>query len=78
MSNSALFKKMKAYTGVSPLEYITSVRLKKATEFLKDDTMTVADVCFAVGFNTHSFFTACFKKKYNMTPKQWRDRYKNK
>lgn len=78
MSTSTLFKKMKAYTGTAPLEYINGVRLKRAAELLLDDSMSVADVCFAVGFNTHSFFTSCFKRKYGMTPRQWRESSRRK
>ena len=74
LSSSSLYKKMKEYSGLSPMEYVMKVRLHKAVELLKDDSMSVQEVAMAVGFNTHSFFSECFKREFNMTPRQWRTR----
>ena len=72
LSPSTLYKKMKDYAGISPMEYVMKVRLHRAVELLKDDTMSVQEVAQAVGFNTHSFFSECFKREFGMTPRQWR------
>lgn len=74
LSSSSLYKKMKEYAGLSPMEYVMKVRLHRAVELLKDDSMSVQEVAMAVGFNTHSFFSECFKREFNMTPRQWRTR----
>ena len=72
MSPSSLYKKMKEYSGLSPMEYVMKVRLHRAVELLKDDSVSVQEVASAVGFNTHSFFSECFKREFGMTPRQWR------
>lgn len=72
LSPSTLYKKMKEYADISPMEYVMKMRLHKAVELLKDDMMSVQDVASAVGFNTHSFFSECFKREFGMTPRQWR------
>ena len=72
LSPSTLYKKMKDYAGISPMEYVMKVRLHRAVELLKDDSMSVQEVAQAVGFNTHSFFSECFKREFGMTPRQWR------
>ena len=72
LSSSSLYKKMKEYADISPMEYVMKVRLHRAVELLKDDSMSVQEVAMAVGFNTHSFFSECFKREFGMTPRQWR------
>ena len=74
LSPSTLYKKMKDYADVSPMEYVMKVRLHRAVELLKDDSVSVQEVAQAVGFNTHSFFSECFKREFGMTPRQWRNR----
>jgi YesN/AraC family two-component response regulator len=72
LSPSTLYKKMKDYADVSPMEYVMKVRLHRAVELLKDDSVSVQEVAQSVGFNTHSFFSECFKREFGMTPRQWR------
>ena len=72
LSSSSLYKKMKEYADISPMEYVMKVRLHRAVELLKDDSISVQEVAIAVGFNTHSFFSECFKREFGMTPRQWR------
>jgi len=72
LSPSSLYKKMKEYADISPMEYVMKVRLHRAVELLKDDSMSVQEVAQSVGFNTHSFFSECFKREFGMTPRQWR------
>ena len=74
MSPSSLYNKMKEYADISPMEYVMKMRLHKAVELLKDDSISVQEVALAVGFNTHSFFSECFKREFGMTPRQWRAR----
>ena len=74
LSPSSLYKKMKEYADISPMEYVMKMRLGKAVELLKDDSISVQEVAQAVGFNTHSFFSECFKREFGMTPRQWRVR----
>ena len=65
---------VKEYADISPMEYVMKMRLHKAVELLKDDSISVQEVALAVGFNTHSFFSECFKREFGMTPRQWRVR----
>lgn len=74
LSPSSLYKKLKEYADISPMEYVMKVRLHRAVELLKDDSLSVHEVASSVGFNTHSFFSECFKREFGMTPRQWRTR----
>lgn len=72
MSKSHFFKCFKNTFGVSPIEYVNSERIKKAKKLLMDPRKTLADVCFAVGFNNLSYFIRQFKKHEQLTPTQFR------
>lgn len=73
MSRTLLFTKLKALTGQTPNEFILSLRLKQATEKLKNDpTALIADIAFDYGFSNASYFIRCFKNEYGITPAAYR------
>lgn len=73
MSSSSLFKKLKALTGMSPGEYITASRMKEAASLMKNTALTIDDISIKVGFRSHSYFSTCFKNRFGMSPKKFRE-----
>ena len=70
MSRSHLLRKVKNITSLSVSQLIRQVRLQKARELLKDDSLTVSEVSFKVGFNSTSYFIKCFKDQYGFPPRE--------
>lgn len=68
MSRGSLYSKVLALTGKSPVEFIRSIRLKKAVYLLENSQMTISQICYEVGFNTPKYFTKLFKDEYNTLP----------
>ena len=68
LSRVALYKKLFALTGNTPLEFIRSIRLKRARQLLEKNEMTVAEVAYEVGFNNPKIFSRYFKNEYNILP----------
>ncbi len=68
MSRSSLLRKVKSLTGLSVSVFIRKVRLYHAREFLKEDDVTVSEVCYKTGFNSPSYFTKCFREEFGYTP----------
>jgi len=68
MSRGSLYNKILMLSGKSPLEFIRSIRLKKAVYLLENSQMTISQICYEVGFNTPKYFTKLFKDEYNMLP----------
>ena len=68
MSRGSLYNKILMLAGKSPLEFIRSIRLKKAVYLLENSQMTISQICYEVGFNTPKYFTKLFKDEYNMLP----------
>lgn len=70
-SRTAFYKKVKALTGQTPADYLKTTRLSAAAELLKDDTVTVAEVCYQVGISDPHYFTKVFKQRYGISPKKY-------
>jgi TolB-like protein/AraC-like DNA-binding protein/Tfp pilus assembly protein PilF len=68
MSRSNLLRKIKKLTNLSVSQYISQIRLKKAMELLKQNSFTVSEVSFRVGFSSTSYFIKCFREFYGYPP----------
>lgn len=64
ISNKQIYRKIKQLTGMSPVEYIKSIRMKKAAMLLQQKKFTVAEVMYMVGFSNHSYFSKCFQAEF--------------
>ncbi|UII20695.1 response regulator transcription factor [Fulvivirga ligni] len=71
MSRTSLYQKIKKLTGQSVHEFIKSVRLKNSLHYLIEGRLTINQIAFEVGFNSHSYFDKCFIKHYGITPKAY-------
>ncbi len=70
----SIFKK---YTGETLLEYITDLRMERATQMLQNTTQRIRNISLGVGYSNPSYFCSQFFKKYGITPQQYRSRIKN-
>ena len=68
MSKSSLYRKIKSLTGLSPVEFIRNIRLKRAYQMLQDEEKTITNVAYACGFSTPRYFSTCFKNEFGVTP----------
>lgn len=71
IGSKQVYRKIKQLTGLSPVEYIRSIRLKKAAMLLTQNKFTVAEVMYMVGFSNHSYFSKCFQTEFGKTPRQF-------
>ena len=68
LSRVQLYRKVKALTGLSPIELLRKARLQKAKELIKGTDKTIAEVAYEVGFTAPSYFTKCFKEEFGISP----------
>lgn len=68
---SRVFKKK---TGRNYIEYLTSVRIEKAKEYLSDRSMKVYSIPPLVGYDNPRYFNKLFKENVGMTPGEYRER----
>ncbi|MBR1755518.1 MAG: helix-turn-helix domain-containing protein [Bacteroidaceae bacterium] len=72
MERSTLYRRLQAVMGQSPLEFVRTIRLKKAAELLRSGKYSVTEVSELVGFNTPRYFTKHFKDMYGVRPSEYR------
>ncbi len=72
ISRSHLHRKLKSLTNYSTTEYIRVYRLEKAIALMQKGEYNLDEIAFLVGFNTHAYFTRCFKKHYKMSPREYK------
>lgn len=68
-----LYRKVKAITGLTPVELLRKMRLQQAYVLLGNTTKSVAEIAYEVGFNTPGYFSKCFKEQYGKLPMDLRD-----
>ncbi len=68
MSRSRLNRRLNAITKKSINQFIREVRLKKALEMLKNESVTVSEVAFKVGFSSPNYFNTCFHEYFGYPP----------
>jgi len=71
MSRVALYKKLLALTGKSPLDFIKSIRLKRAARLLEKSQCTVSEIAYEVGFNNPKYFARTFRKEFGVLPSEY-------
>jgi AraC-like DNA-binding protein len=78
MSRVALYKKLLALTGKSPLDFIKSIRLKRAARLLEKSQCTVSEIAYEVGFNNPKYFARTFRKEFGVLPSEYATRKNTK
>jgi transcriptional regulator GlxA family with amidase domain len=73
MDRTGVYRKLVALTGYPPVNFIRSLRLKRAAELLSGATMSITDIAEMVGFNSVSYFSKCFHESFKKTPREYRD-----
>lgn len=68
MSESQLYRKLKAITNKSTALFIRQIRLERAKLMLETNNLTVSEVAYAVGFNDPKWFSKTFKEAFGISP----------
>ena len=66
-----LYRLIKKYMGLAPLDYIRRVRLQKAAMLISQHRFTVSEISYMVGFKTPSYFSKCFQNQFGVKPSQY-------
>lgn len=72
MSRTSFYNKLRALTDQPPADFIRLIRLKRAVQLLKEGNYNVTEISEMVGFNDVKYFREVFKKRYNVSPSQYR------
>jgi len=70
ISESQLYRKIKAITEKSTAVFIRSIRLQYAKELLSSHDKSVSEIAYEVGFNDPSWFSRAFKDEFGFSPSE--------
>ena len=72
LSDSQLYRKLKAISNTSTAIFIRNIRLEKAKELLQTSDLTISEIAYATGFNDPSWFSKTFKTTFGESPTEIR------
>jgi YesN/AraC family two-component response regulator len=78
ISRTLLYKRILALTGKPPLEFIRTLRLKRAAQLLQKSQLNVSEIAFQVGFNDPKYFRKHFKNEFGVIPSKYLEKLKSK
>lgn len=73
MSRVHFYKKLTLLTGKSPIEFIRLLRLKRATQYLAESQLTIAEIAYQLGFNNPKYFSKYFKEEFGILPSEYQN-----
>lgn len=75
LSKVQTYRKVKAISGLSIVEFIRTVRLKKASQLILEGRLNFSEIAFETGFSTPSYFSKCFHDHFGKTPSEFANEY---
>ena len=76
ISRAHLHRKMKEITGISTGEFIRNLRLEQAARLIREGTVNVTQVAYAVGFSNQAHFSTVFKKHFGVPPSEYAEKHR--
>ena len=74
LGTTQITKYCKEITNMSPMQYLSSLRLKKAGNILKTaQDKSIAAIAYETGFSSPQYFATVFKQYYKKTPQQFKE-----
>lgn len=64
------------YTEKSPIEYLMHFRCRKVADLLQTGTMPMTEIADVTGFSGASYMAETFKKNFNMTPSEFKKKFR--
>lgn len=72
MSRVQLYRKIKALTGMTPVELLRKARVARGKQLLESTDRSVSEIAYDVGFTAPSYFAKCFKDEFGISPGEFR------
>jgi signal transduction histidine kinase/ligand-binding sensor domain-containing protein/DNA-binding response OmpR family regulator len=70
-SRTGFYRKIKGLMDMSPIDFLSSYRLRKAAEMLQEGLLSLTEISEKTGFSSYSYFSKSFKKHFGVTPKDY-------
>ncbi|MEQ1587660.1 MAG: nickel-binding protein [Cyclobacteriaceae bacterium] len=70
-SKSQVYRKLNSLAGMAPNQLIQEVRLRQSLQRIKRGDQTIAEVAYNSGFNSPTYFTKVFRKRFGISPRSF-------
>lgn len=77
VSPSCFNRRFKKETGITPIEYLIEIRIKRAKTLLRRKDIPITDIAMRCGFGSSAHFSSCFQSRTGVTPTEYRDKFKD-
>ncbi len=77
MSRANLYRKVQAIVNDTPVNFIKTIRLKRAAQLLKKNELYLSEIAYMTGFNNQKYFGKCFQKEFKMSPTEYIKKFAN-
>ena len=78
LSRTAIFKKLRALTGMTPNDFMKAVRLDEASRMIVEGKYSITEIGFITGFSSSSYFAKCFVKQFGVLPSEYVQEMENR
>ena len=76
LSRTVFYRKLKSIVGLTPVDFIRDIRIKRAAQLIDSGEFNVSQVAYMTGFSDPKYFSKCFKKQMGVTPTEYKDKLK--
>lgn len=75
-SQSTLYNKLRALTGLNVTAFIRDIRMKEAKRLAETESdLRVSDLAYKVGFKDPKYFATCFRKEFGVQPSEYIEKH---
>ncbi|UOB17806.1 hybrid sensor histidine kinase/response regulator [Abyssalbus ytuae] len=75
VSRTMLFTKIKAWTNLTPNNFIQEIKMKMAAQLLEQSKTNISQISYKVGFKDPKYFSKCFQKKFGVSPSEYQNKF---
>ncbi len=68
-SRTVFYRKIRGLMDMSPIDFISSFRLRKAAEMMQEGSASLTEISDKTGFSSYSYFSKAFKKHFGVSPR---------
>ena len=72
MSQTQVYRKLKALTDQTPSQFIRSLRLRQGLHLLQTTELTISEIAYDVGFSDPNYFSRTFHQEFKRPPSEFR------